>query len=67
MIDTLNKLIGDAPVSEQISEALQHHVHDGYATREEIEVLKKKIDMLMDLVGDIPVSEQIYAAIQNIK
>ena len=70
--DTLNHLVGDAPVSEQIATALarmaaDNHTHDDYATRDEVEQLKKKIDMLMDLVGDTPVSEQIYAVIKNIK
>lgn len=70
--DTLENLIGDVPVSEQLGAALDRmapkdHVHDNCATKEEIEDLRKKIDMLIDLVGDSPVSEQIYAAINNIK
>ena len=69
--DTIDNLIGDVPVSEQLGAALERmaskdHVHD-YATRDEIEDLKKKIDMLMNLVGDVSVSEQIYMAINNIK
>lgn len=69
MENTISTLIGDVPVSEQIAAALERmaqkdHVHD-YATRDEIEDLKKKIDLLMDLVGDTSVSEQIQTAIKN--
>lgn len=68
---TLDNLIGDVPVSEQIGAALERmalkdHTHD-YATREEVEELKRKIDMLIDLVGDTPISEQVYMAVKNIK
>lgn len=71
MNDTLSTLIGDVPVSEQLAAALERmaqkdHAHD-YATRNEIEELKRKIDLLMDLVGDTSVSEQIQIAINNIK
>lgn len=69
--DTIDNLIGDVPVSEQLGAALERmaskdHTHD-YVTRDEIEDLKKKIEVLMSLVGDVSVSEQIYAAINNIK
>ena len=69
--DTLDNLIGDVPVSEQLGAALNRmapkdHTHDDYATRKEIEELKKKIELLTDLVGDLPISEQIYAVINNI-
>lgn len=68
---TLDSLIGDVPVSEQLGAALERmamkdHIHD-YATRDEVEDLKRKIDMLIDLVGDIPISEQINMAVKNIK
>ena len=67
--DTIDNLIGDVPVSEQLGAALERmapkeHAHD-YATRDEVEELKKKIDLLMDLVGDTSVSEQIQNAIKN--
>lgn len=70
--DELDNLIGGVPVSEQLGAALdrmasKNHVHDNYATKEEIENLKKKIDMLIGLVGDSPVSEQIYTAISSTK
>ena len=67
--DTLDNLIGDVPVSEQLGAALDRmapkdHVHDSYATRDEVNELKKKLEALIDLVGDIPVSEQINSAIE---
>lgn len=69
---TIENLIGDVPVSEQLGAALERmaprdHVHDNYATRNEVADLKKKIDMLIDLVGDVSVSEQINTAITNMK
>ena len=71
-LNTLDNLIGDVPVSEQLGAALERmspkdHTHDNYATRDEVEELKKKIEMLIDLVGDSPISEQIYTAINNMK
>jgi hypothetical protein len=69
MNNTLDNLIGDVPVSEQLAAALERmapkdHTHD-YATLDEVEDLKRKIDLLMDLVGDTSVSEQIQTAIKN--
>ena len=69
--NTIDNLIGDVPVSEQLGAALERmatkdHTHD-YATRDEIEELKRKIDMLIDLVGDTRVADQISIAINNIK
>lgn len=70
--DTLDSLIGDVPVSEQLAAALERmapkdHEHSDCATRDEVEELRKKIEMLIDLVGDTSVSEQIYTAINNIR
>ena len=70
--DTLDNLIGDVPVSEQLGAALERmaakdHVHSNYATYDEVEYLRKQIDMLIGLVGDISVAEQINIAIKNIK
>ena len=70
--DTLDNLIGDVPVSEQLGAALnrmsdKEHKHSEYATRDEVNDLKKKIELLMDLVGDTSVSEQINAVIVKIK
>ena len=67
--NTMDNLIGDVPVSEQLAAALERmaqkdHTHD-YATRDEIEDLKRKIDMLMDLVGDTRVADQIATALKN--
>jgi hypothetical protein len=69
---TIDNLIGDTPVSEQLGAALERmaskeHTHYEYATLNEVEELRKKIDILLDLVGDTSVSEQIYTAINNIK
>jgi len=69
-LDTLSYLIGDVPVSEQLGAALERmasvdHTHAEYATHDEVENLKKKIEMLIDLVGDTPVSEQIYSMMQK--
>lgn len=70
--DTLDILIGDVPVSEQLGAALERmalkeHTHDNYATRDEVENLKKQINMLLDLVGDMSVADQISVAINNTK
>lgn len=71
MENTISALIGDVPVSEQLAAALERmapkdHTHD-YATLDEVEDLKRKIDMLMDLVGDTSVADQIFMAIKNTK
>ena len=67
----LDTLIGDRPVSEQLAIALSRmaprdHVHEIYATSEEVNQLKEKIELLLALVGDMPVSEQISTAINEI-
>lgn len=72
MNNTLDNLIGDVPVSEQLAAALERmaskdHDHPNCATRDEVEELKKKINLLMDLVGDTPVADQITMALKNIK
>ena len=69
MNNTMDDLIGDVPVSEQLAAALDRmapkdHTHD-YATRDEIEDLKKKIEELMDLVGDTSVANQIAMALKK--
>lgn len=69
--NTIDNLIGDVPVSEQLGAALDRmaskdHIHNNYVTYDEIEELRKKIEALINLVGDISVSEQIYTAINNI-
>ena len=70
--DTLDNLIGDVPVSEQLGAALERmahrvHTHPEYATRDEVEDLKRKIELLLNLVGDTPVADQIAMAIGNNK
>lgn len=70
--NTIDDLIGGVPVSEQLAAVLERtslkgHAHSNYATHDEIEDLKKKIDLLMDLVGDASVADQIATAIKNIK
>ena len=72
MNDTVSTLIGDVPVSEQIANALGYvaskdHMHDEYATRSEVQELKRKIDLLMNLVGDTKVADQIAMALNNNK
>jgi hypothetical protein len=70
--DTLDNLIGDVPVSEQLGAALERmaprvHIHSEYVTHDEVKDLKRKVDMLLDLIGDMSVSDQIYMALNNIK
>ena len=70
MDNTLDSLIGDVPVSEQLGAALERmasksHTHEEYALRDEVSELKRKIDMLMNLVGDESVASQINNAIIN--
>ena len=67
--NTMNDLIGDVPVSEQLAAALERmapkdHTHN-YATHDEVEDLKKKIEVLMDLVGDTRVADQIAMALKK--
>ena len=72
MSNTLDDLIGDVPVSEQLAAALERmapkdHTHADCATRSEVEELRRKIDLLMDLVGDTRVADQIAMALNNNK
>lgn len=66
--NTIDDLIGGVPVSEQLAAVLERmafkdHIHSNYATHDEIEDLKKKIDLLMDLIGDTSVADQIAMAL----
>lgn len=70
LLNTIETLIGDTPVSEQLSVALSYmapkdHVHDYYADRKEFEILKKQVELLLELVGDQSVAEQISMALQR--
>ena len=72
MNNTIDDLIGDVPVSEQLAAALERmapkdHAHSDCATRDEVEELRRKIEVLMDLVGDTSVADQIAMAFNNIK
>ncbi len=71
LIDDLDGIVGDVPVSEQLAVALSRmavkdHKHEDYATRAELMELKRVVEKLVELVGDVPVSEQIYNVIKNI-
>lgn len=72
MTNTMDDLIGDVPVSEQLASALERmapkdHAHSEYVTRSEVEDLKKQIEVLMNLVGDTSVADQIAIALNNNK
>ena len=62
-INELQYLIGDTPVSEQISAAIHYHDHNkDYARLDEFNALKAMVEQLLYFVGDTPVSEQISAS-----
>ena len=61
-INDLQYMIGDTPVSEQISAAIHYHEHKDYARLDEFNALKAMVEQLLFLVGDTPVSEQISAS-----
>lgn len=73
ILDVLNKIdgiVGDVPVSEQLSVALNQmasktHTHENYIVRAEFDVLKAEVERLNSLVGDVAVSEQINTAISR--
>lgn len=56
IVNDLNTLVGDTPVSEQINTALDK-IYDEYVTRDEFNALKRKVEALIDIIGDVPVSE----------
>lgn len=69
---TIENLIGDRPVSEQLDAALgrmaaRDHKHENYITREEFVELQLVVDRLVDLIGDESVAAQINNAINNRK
>lgn len=71
-LDSFNSIIGDIPVSEQLSVVLSKmaektHSHEEYVTRAEYDALKQTVDTLVGLIGDTSVSEQIGAAINKIE
>jgi hypothetical protein len=70
LLDNMEHIIGDVPVSSQLSTAINRladktHSHDCYATREEVELLRNEIDRLNQLVGDTTVAEQINTALMK--
>ena len=70
MNNTIDNLIGDVPVSEQLAAALERmapkeHTHSDCATRSEVEELRRKIEELIELVGDTRVADQIAMALNN--
>lgn len=69
-LNNIENIVGDTPVSVQLSLALdrvaeKQHVHNEYAMRDDVEELKKQIDMLIALVGDTSVANQISMAINK--
>ena len=72
MENSIDTLIGDVPVSEQLAAALdrmatKEHKHENYITCEEFEKLKQVVENLVDLVGDESVATQINNALKNLK
>lgn len=72
MENSIDTLIGDAPVSEQLAAALdrmaiKEHKHENYITCDEFEKLKQVVENLVNLVGDENVAIQINNAIKNLK
>lgn len=70
VINTIDTIIGDTPVSEQLAAALngmaaKDHSHSEYVTIEEYNKLKAEVEKLTELVGDTSVSEQINVAINK--
>lgn len=70
MEPTIDTLIGDRPVSEQLDAALSRmaardHEHENYATRKEFNDLKRVVEKLVDLIGDESVAVQISNAINK--
>lgn len=70
ILDVLNRIVGDVPVSEQLSIALNQmankdHNHKDYVLRTEFNALKAEVERLNNLVGDVAVSEQINTAINR--
>lgn len=72
MENSIDTLIGDVPVSEQLAAALERmaskeHKHENYITCDEFEKLKQVVENLVDLIGDESVASQINNAIKNLK
>ena len=69
VLENIDAVIGDVPVSVQLSAALcrmatKEHTHSEYVPRSEFDELRSMVELLIALVGDVPVSEQINSAIK---
>lgn len=69
VLENIDAVIGDVPVSVQLSAALgrmatKEHEHPEYVSRSEFDELRSMVELLIALVGDVPVSEQINSAMK---
>lgn len=62
ILECMQELVGDTPVSCQLDTALRAHHHGDYSTWDEYNALKLEVQKLTELVGDTSVAEQINAA-----
>ena len=64
MLNIIEEIIGDTPVSVQLATALDRMASkdDVKALRSDLDALRKDIEQLIKLVGDVSVSEQINNA-----
>lgn len=72
VLDEIRSIVGDTPVSEQISVALDYvapkkYVHEECVSRAEHDALKQRVDAIASLIGDTSVAEQISTAINQIE
>jgi len=70
MDNTLDTLIGDVPVSEQLAAALERmapkdHTHSDCASRSEVEELKQKIDNTLSIIDSYPSNINVYIWIRT--
>ena len=67
LVDIVEPLIGDTPISVQLSTALNGMAskEDVLALRKDVNKLCREVEKLMELVGDIPVSAQINIAMNR--
>jgi hypothetical protein len=67
--EIVSELIGDTPVSVQLNTVIDTTVNkeEFQTLKNEIFMLRKKIEHIAQLVGDTSVSEQINNAIQSVR
>lgn len=67
LVDIVEPLIGDTPISVQLATALNGMAskEDVLALRKDVNKLCREVEKLMELVGDIPVSAQINIAMNR--